>query len=187
MQWSVKILCKHPSVQHTLRAELLAQLPFLAPGSARAPTYAEVSDETALPYLTAVLYEILRCSRTASAVARDATRDTTLLGYSIPKGTQVLMPIGMVQQCESDASRDVTDSLDSVRSASSRGTDVGGEKKGGRRTGYWRGDDVREFKPERWLRADGSFDAHAGPWLPFSYGMRGCFGQKLAVSSFFIP
>ncbi|KAJ7808617.1 cytochrome P450 [Mycena olivaceomarginata] len=150
MQWSVKILCKHPSVQHTLRAELLAQLPFLAPGSARAPTYAEVSDETALPYLTAVLYEILRCSRTASAVARDATRDTTLLGYPIPKGTQ---------QCESDASRDVTDSLDSVRSASSRGTD-----------------------PERWLRADGSFDAHAGPWLPFSYGMRAMIELRLFLS-----
>ncbi|KAF8186072.1 cytochrome P450 [Mycena galopus ATCC 62051] len=129
MQWSVKMLWKHPDVQRKLRAELLNNLPAIA---SRPPTFAEITDETNLPYLSAVMYEILRCSRTASAVARDAARDTVLLGYPIPKGTQVLMPIGM-------------------------------------------------FNPERWLRPDGSFNPTAGPWLPFSFGFRGCFGQKLAL------
>lgn len=169
MQWSLKILCKHPDVQRKLRSELLNRLPSIA---ARPPTYDEISDELNLPYLSAVIHELLRCSRTASCVARDATRDTMLLGYSIPKGTQIIMPIGMVQQVESDGSKDVTDSLDSVRSASSK-----------RRTGYWSAADVHEFIPERWLRPDGSFNAHAGPWIPFSVGFRGCFGQKLAVGS----
>ncbi|KAJ7459952.1 cytochrome P450 [Mycena latifolia] len=169
MQWTVKILCKHPDVQRKLRSELLDNLPAIA---MRPPTYAEISDESNLPYLSAVIYEILRCSRTASAVARDATCDTVLLGYPIPKGTQVLLPIGMVQQIESDGSRHVTDSLDSVRSASS---------KRGRKTGYWSSSDVHLFNPGRWLRQDGSFNANAGPWLPFSYGFRGCFGQKLAL------
>ncbi|KAJ7271167.1 cytochrome P450 [Mycena rebaudengoi] len=168
MQWSIKILCKHPDVQRKLRSELLNKLPAIA---SRLPTYAEISDESNLPYLNAVMYEILRCSRPAPAVIRDAKCDTVLLGYPIPKGTQVLMPLGMIQQMESDGSKDVTDGLHSVRSASSNR---------GRKTGYWSSSDVHLFNPERWLRQDGSFNANAGPWLPFSYGPRGCFGQKLA-------
>jgi hypothetical protein len=167
MQWALKILCKHPDVQRTLYSELLEKLPAI---TTRTPTYAEISDETNLPYLFAVLYEVLRCSRTVAVVTRLATRDTVLLGYPIPKGTEVLFPIGTMQQLESDASKD---GLDSVRSSSS---------KGGRKTGYWSASDVHLFNPDRWLRQDGSFDANAGPWLPFSTGFRGCFGAKLAVS-----
>ncbi|KAJ7129909.1 cytochrome P450 [Mycena crocata] len=187
MQWAVKILCKHPRVQRTLRAELQAKFPSLMT-LGQAPSYAELSDEALLPYLSAVVYELLRCSRTAAAVARDATRDTVLLGHAIPKGTQVLMPIGMVQQCESEAARGVTDGLDAVRGVPG---DPGSQsaRKGGRKMGYWKAGDVGEFKPERWLRAregengerEGSFDPAAGPWLPFSFGFRGCFGQKLAL------
>ncbi|KAJ7790786.1 cytochrome P450 [Mycena olivaceomarginata] len=136
-----------------------------------APSYAELSNETKLPYLTAVVYEILRCARAAPAVARDATVDTVILGHPIPKGTQVLMPVGMVQQVESDASCGGTD--EAVRSATS--------KRSGRRWGHWEEGDVLKFNPERWLRADGSFDANAGPWLAFGYGFRACFGQKLAL------
>ncbi|KAF7369588.1 Cytochrome P450 [Mycena venus] len=169
MQWSVKILCKHPAVQYKLRTELLTNLPVI---NTRPPTYTEITDDNNLPYLSAVMYEILRCSRIAAAIDRDATCDTTLLGYPIPKGTRVLMPIGMVQQLESDGSKDITDGLDSVRSASSLR---------GRKTGYWSASDAHLFKPERWLCEDGSFNAIAGPWLPFSYGFRGCFGQKLAL------
>jgi cytochrome P450 len=169
MQWTLKILCKHPDVQRKLYSELLEKLPAI---TTRAPTYAEISDEANLPYLSAVLYEVLRCARTIAVVTRVATRDTVVLGYPIPKGTEVLFPIGMMQ-LESDASKDVKDSLDSVRSSSS---------KGGRKTGYWSASDVHLFNPDRWLRQDGSFDANAGPWLPFSTGFRGCFGTKLAVS-----
>ncbi|KAJ7067242.1 cytochrome P450 [Mycena amicta] len=169
MQWSVKILCKHPAVQYKLRTELLNNLPVI---NTRPPTYTEISDETNLPYLSAVMYELLRCSRTAAAIDRAATCDATLLGYPIPKDTTVQMPIGMVQQLESEGSKHVTDALDSVRSASSLR---------GRRTGYWSAADVHLFKPERWLRPDGSFNPTAGPWLAFSYGFRGCFGQKLAL------
>ncbi|KAJ7503433.1 cytochrome P450 [Mycena galericulata] len=147
IQWGVKLLCKHALVQHKLRAELLNNLPGI---ETRPPTFAEISDESKVPYLTAVIHEMLRCSRTASAVTRDTTCDTVLLGYPIPKGTQVLMPIGMVQQLESDGSKDVTDGLDTMRSASSQR---------GRKTGYWSSSDVHLFNPERWLTPDGSFDA----------------------------
>ena len=41
--------------------------------------------------------------------------------------------------------------------------------------------DGKDFRPERWLRPDGSFDPRAGPWLPFSAGQRGCFGKSLGL------
>ncbi|KAJ7853816.1 cytochrome P450 [Mycena olivaceomarginata] len=145
MQWAVKFLAKHPDIQHKLHAELLDNLPSLA---VSAPSYAELSNETSLPYLTAVVYEVLRCARAAPAVARDAKVDTVILGHPIPKGTQVLMPVGMIQQVESDAFRGRTD--EAARSATS--------KRGGRRWGHWEEGDVLKFNPERWLRADGSFD-----------------------------
>ncbi|UQC76159.1 cytochrome P450 [Colletotrichum lupini] len=38
-----------------------------------------------------------------------------------------------------------------------------------------------QFVPERWMRSDGTFNAIAGPSLPFSTGARGCFGRKIAL------
>jgi len=58
--------------------------------------------------------------------------------------------------------------------------DQGGEDE--KKTGTWAAGTGRHFDPERWLRPDGSFDANAGPSLPFSLGQRGCFGKSLAVS-----
>lgn len=51
-----------------------------------------------------------------------------------------------------------------------------------RKTGYWKAGTGRQFLPERWLASDGSFDANAGPSMPFSSGPRGCQGKNLAVS-----
>ncbi|KAJ7152702.1 cytochrome P450 [Mycena crocata] len=172
LQWAFKNLCKHPDVQRKLRAELLNNLPSM---DTRPPTFSEICDEDNLPYLSAVVYEVLRCARTTSATGREATRDTVLLGYPIPKGTTVILGLGMVQMTEIEKPLPNTpEDMDELRSASS--------KRAGRKSGYWSPTDVHEFKPERWLRPeDGSFNAAAGPWIPFSVGFRGCFGQKLAV------
>ena len=139
-------------------------------------TYKELSDTKLLPYLTAVVYEVLRVARTANVVSRDTTCDTIVLGHHLPKGTLVLLTIGYTQLFESENHRAIADGLESVRSESSR--------KGGRKEGYWSVDDCAEFRPERWIMPDGSFNANAGPWFPFSLGFRGCFGQKLAVKDF---
>jgi cytochrome P450 len=172
LQWTVKYLARAPEVQRKLHRELVERLPH--PGE-RTMTYKELSDTNLLPYLTAVMYEALRVSRTANQVDRDTTCDTVILGHHIPKGTHVFFTIGYTQLHESENHRAIADGLEGVRSESSR--------KGGRKEGYWSPDDCAEFRPERWIMPDGSFNVNAGPWFPFSLGFRGCFGQKLAVKN----
>ncbi|KXT12791.1 hypothetical protein AC579_1808 [Pseudocercospora musae] len=51
------------------------------------------------------------------------------------------------------------------------------------------GEDALEFKPERWLNADGKANSHGGAesnyaFLTFLHGPRSCIGQKFAVSEF---
>jgi cytochrome P450 len=139
-------------------------------------TYKELSSTEKLPYLSAVVYEALRVSGTASSVNRDTTCDTVVLGHHLPKGTQVCLPIALIQRYESENYRPISDGLEGIRSESSR--------KGGRKEGYWSADDCAEFRPERWIMPDGSFNVNAGPWFPFSLGFRGCFGQRLAVKNY---
>jgi cytochrome P450 len=170
LQWTVKFLARAPEVQRKLHRELVERLPH--PGE-RTMTYKELSDTNLLPYLSAVVYEALRVSGTANVVNRDATCDTVVLGHHIPKGTQVFFTIVHTQIYESENHRAIADGLEGVRSESSR--------KGGRKEGYWSADDCAVFRPERWIMPDGSFNANAGPWFPFSLGFRSCFGQRFAV------
>jgi hypothetical protein len=51
-----------------------------------------------------------------------------------------------------------------------------------RKVGFWEAGTGRFFQPERWLNAQGEFQADAGPAMPFSAGPRGCFGKKIGVS-----
>ncbi|KAG9082051.1 hypothetical protein FS749_007147 [Ceratobasidium sp. UAMH 11750] len=44
------------------------------------------------------------------------------------------------------------------------------------------GPDAKIWRPDRWLRADGSFNRAAGPSLVFGLGQRSCFGQRLAIA-----
>lgn len=89
-------------------------------------------------------------------LTRTARVDTSILGHAIPKGTIVIASAGFQHTDEHSHN-------------------------GKRRVGYWEAGTTRQFIPERWLRLDGTFDANAGPSLPFSSGPRGCSGQKLAV------
>jgi hypothetical protein len=100
MHWLVKFLSRHPAVQRKLYRELAAELP---PLGERMVTYEELSSTTHLPYLSAVVYEILRICRTAPASSRETTCDTVMLGHRIPKGTLVVFPLGYVQEQECSA------------------------------------------------------------------------------------
>jgi hypothetical protein len=90
--------------------------------------------------------------------------------YSFPAGTTFFFPLRMYGQ-QPAPHHDV--GLEKGRSHSSL--------EAGKREGEWDPATIDDFDPERWLNPDGSFNAKAGPAVPFSLGQRGCFGRPLAV------
>lgn len=130
--------------------------------------------DSPVPYLDAVIEETLRYSAVAALIVRTSACDTQILGYHIPKGTDVLLAL---------AGPSITEPALPVREAA-RSPESQESKD---QVPYW-GDDVSEYKPERWLKqvknAEGEdeevFDPYAGPTLAFSAGPRQCFGKRLA-------
>ena len=81
--WALMYLIHKPDVQQRLHQELDQVI-----GPGRLP---ELDDKKNLPYLEATITETLRLSSIAAlSVPHKTTVDTTLQGYSIPKGTTVL-------------------------------------------------------------------------------------------------
>ena len=118
-------------------------------------------------------------------MSRQTTRETTVLGHVIPAGTNCVLLTSAAMWIDESDGADKTDPHIDLRSDSSR--------KHGRKFGRF-GRDVHQFDPSRWLRDDGTFDANAGPGLPFSAGVRfacmltaltsqprGCYGKALAM------
>lgn len=127
-----------------------------------------------IPYLDAVLEETLRCASVAAVIVRKTTRDTHILGYPIPKGTDVIVPLTGPSLTEPGLN--IAESLRSEAYHNAKD-----------RVLAW-GDDVAEYRPERWLKRERNaagettkvFDALAGPSLAFSCGPRSCFGKRQA-------
>ncbi|KXS94425.1 hypothetical protein AC578_9357 [Pseudocercospora eumusae] len=163
--WILKFLTKNHSAQTTLRSALRSAYPRAAE-SGESPSISEITS-TSVPYLDAVVEEGGRVGLTSIASIRVATEDTQLLGYRVPKGTDVFFM--------NNGPGVVMPSLKSCGEKRSKGGVASREK-----LGSWDDGDVREFKPERWLTEDGEFDSLAGPSQPFGGGPRGCFGKKWA-------
>lgn len=167
LSWAVKFLAEHPRVQDRLRSDMQAAFA-AAKAEGRLPTVEEIT-KTSVPYLEATIEEILRVGNTVPIIDREAVHDTTLQGYRIPKGTQMLFlntgPSMLTPTIGMDESRlGPQDRQVKIRA--------------------WPDEDIGVFKPERWLAVgDGGeqvFDSQAGPAMPFSLGLRGCFGRRLA-------
>ncbi|KAK7736166.1 hypothetical protein SLS53_007194 [Cytospora paraplurivora] len=174
ISWGIKFLADNPAVQDKLRHALRSSF------GAASPTF-EAIINTQIPYLDAVLEEILRRAGTTPIVDRVALVDTEILGHRVPKGTVVTFlstgpsmwspafPIDEAQRSPTSRARSDKDK-------------------------FWDPHDIGAFKPERWLvskgkagapgtsdlEADIEFDGNAGPQLVFGLGPRGCFGKKLA-------
>ncbi|KAI1300643.1 cytochrome P450 [Xylaria venustula] len=180
--WGVKLLADHPNAQDRLR-KTLRVAHARAIHERRLPTVEEIL-QTPTDYVDASIEEILRCSAPVPILARQAVVDTVLLGHHIPKGTNVQFlqngPGIKQRELEENKNKYNQDSADKV---------IPG----------WDDEDVDQFKPERWLRSssdgrpkqsangaedverDGlTFNAQAGPSIPFGLGNRGCFGRRLA-------
>ena len=89
MCWGLKFLTLSPDAQSRLRTELQAHFKS-ASREKRAPTAQEIATAD-IPYFEAVIEEIHRCGHTAPAMVRRTTCDTTILGYPVPKGTDVFL------------------------------------------------------------------------------------------------
>ncbi|KAE8151190.1 cytochrome P450 [Aspergillus avenaceus] len=88
LQWCVYVLCNHPDVQTRLREEVRTNLPSISTENPE-PLCAATLDS--LPYLNAFCNEVLRFHPSVPATIRAASRDTTICGQYVPKGTLFLV------------------------------------------------------------------------------------------------
>ncbi|KAL7621686.1 hypothetical protein AAE478_009013 [Parahypoxylon ruwenzoriense] len=170
--WGIKFLADNPTVQTRLRKALYSTHA-KAFAEKRCPTHWEITGSK-IPYLDAVTEEMLRLAHTAIVLDRECTRDTTVLGYHIPKGTLVL--VANKGPSYTEPAYEIKQDLRSESSQTAA-------KEHGLR--MWSEEGMDKFHPERWLIRDEQtgkeeFDATAGPTIPFGLGLRGCFGRKLA-------
>ncbi|KAG1742288.1 cytochrome P450 [Suillus paluster] len=158
LTWALIELSRHPDVQTRLREELLA---FGAD-----PTYDQLKAN--LPFLDAVVHEILRLHPPISEFVRLAAADDV-----IPLGEPVRT-----------ASGKMTDSI-SVAKGSLITISAGAIN---RSFSIW-GPDAKEFKPDRWL-AEGGISGKAKEvqghrhLLTFVDGPRTCLGKDFALAEF---
>lgn len=88
--WGVYLLCCHPEVQARLRQEVRECLPPLDNGSDAASTISFL-DIDRMPYLNAVVAEVLRYMAPVPLTLREAAVDTTIQGQRVPKGTRIVL------------------------------------------------------------------------------------------------
>jgi cytochrome P450 len=96
MVWAIYMLCLHPDVQTRLRKEIRQNLPSI---EEQATMTSQAIDH--LPYLNAVLNEVLRYFPPVPLTIRESVRDTTIIGEFIPKGTRIMLIPKAVNKSES--------------------------------------------------------------------------------------
>lgn len=177
INWGIKYLSDSTTAQTKLRNAMEAAFPAAA-SEGRSPRIKELTG-TPIPYLDATVEEIARLAASVPVVDRQATVDTQVLGYHIPKGTAVTSLVTGPSMTSPAFEIDEARRSEASRAAEKEGA---GRRGGGRVRGTWDPRDMASFKPERWLVGpDGKdFDAAAGPQLAFGLGTRQCYGKRLA-------
>lgn len=96
LSWGVKYLTHHQDVQAKLRDAI--RTAFKDSVDPNGQPSAEAIAKRPPPYLDAFIDEVLRLGGTVSANIRTATVDTEVLGYRIPKGTDVFMMVSLASK-----------------------------------------------------------------------------------------
>ena len=151
--WATYLLTQHPQVCAALRAEIRAQLP--GPGQPVPGGFDLATTLESLPLLNGVIQETLRLFPTVPVTVRVASRDTTLLGHPVPKGT-------FVQICPF---------------AINRSPDLWGNDAEEFRPSRWI--DTDENTGEQRANASGGAQSNYAN-LTFLHGPRSCIGQGFA-------
>ncbi|KAG8167089.1 hypothetical protein KVR01_002778 [Diaporthe batatas] len=84
LTWTCYLCAKYPEIQKKLRAEIHETIP-----SHDAAITSELLE--GMPYLNGVCEETLRLYPVVPSTVREASKDTTVAGYHIPKGTDFLL------------------------------------------------------------------------------------------------
>ncbi|KAL1660350.1 cytochrome P450 [Schizophyllum commune] len=158
LSWALLELAQAPAIQDRLRAEILAAR------SARSTAYLTADGIHAMPFLNAVVQEVLRFHTSVIDTARTATRDD-IIPLSRPLLDRKGRPVYEVAVCKGQHI------LVSI-AAYQRNKDLYGP-------------DADRFNPERWLR-EGYVSQKAGGGiysnlLTFGGGHRACPGWRFAV------
>jgi Cytochrome P450 len=93
MGWGLKYLAKHNDVQTRLRKDLREVFPS-ALQEGKNPSADDIT-KARIPYLNAFIDEVLRHSGGQPTNVRVAISDTEILGYHIPKGTDIFMLVNI--------------------------------------------------------------------------------------------
>ncbi|KAF2855138.1 cytochrome P450 [Plenodomus tracheiphilus IPT5] len=167
--WAIKYLTDNPQKQSQLRASLYAAFPECLSLPLAKDIFA-----ASVPYLDAVIAETLRISNTGPVSFRQTLVQCDILGHTVPAETPVLL----ITAGPSYLSPKMPLIPENLRSRSSQATLLRSDPKA---RFSERESDLTLFEPARWLNEDGTFDRDAVQMLPFSSGLRGCFGKRLAL------
>ncbi|KAF8598830.1 cytochrome P450 [Ceratobasidium sp. AG-I] len=103
LAWHVKYLPQVPDIQRRLHDEVCAVF-----GQAERLNVEAINDSVRMPVLEAVVAETLRCAQVAPLILRELLDDEIILGKFVPRGTQLLFPIGLMSNQESSWGSDAS-------------------------------------------------------------------------------
>lgn len=149
--WSLYLLCKHKSIQTTLRAEIRSRIPSLS-----SPITAAQIDSC--DYLQAFCTEVLRLWPPVSLTLRVADRDTSIQGQFIPRGTTIILAPAAINTCTHLWGKDALEFRPERWLKSNKSPSGNGNGEEGKRGG-----------------ADSNYS-----FLTFLHGPRSCIGQKFS-------
>ncbi|PBK76286.1 cytochrome P450 [Armillaria solidipes] len=160
LSWTFLELARHPEVQDQLRAEIREKERVIF---TRGDTEFSVQDLDSMPYLTAVVKEVLRFNPIVYNIERVAAQDDVL-----PLSKPVILTTGKTV-------REI---------AISKGTFIIASVAGYNRNKSVWGDDAHVFDPARWFRGSASKEVPIGVYgnlFSFAGGLKSCIGWRFAV------
>ncbi|KAJ7886211.1 cytochrome P450 [Mycena olivaceomarginata] len=160
LTWALIELSKHLEMQDKLRAELLSKF------GGSDPTWDQLASTTDLPYLDAIVLEVLRMHPALSKTPRVASQDDV-----IPLGTPIVTASGETVSSITVAKGTII--VEPIRTIN-------------RSEALW-GSDAKEFKPSRWFTDITSPAKELQGYrhlLTFHDGPRTCLGKTFALAEF---
>ncbi|KAF8608400.1 cytochrome P450 [Ceratobasidium sp. AG-I] len=105
LSWFVKYMPTDPEIQRRLHGEIIDV--FGSDSDDLHIALKQLDNVERLPILEAVFAETQRCARVAGGVGRVLLDDEVILGRRIPKGTEILIPMGHLGMSEDEWGPDV--------------------------------------------------------------------------------